>query len=458
MSTLLPISGRAMRPPVALPLIPMGPSITGTVGMSPSLPPDSMAISASVTQAGVPVSEVPYPHDLRVHNPASNWFGPKVRSLLTHIDPRRWFRPIPVLPPTAPAVTNNWAEFLQDRQVFAEIYRMIDNARHSIQLETFIIHNDETSRTIAFKLAQKAAQGVDVKFLFDPNGSGGSAEVINYLKQYGVQVLPSVKKTLIPGDVDHRKVLIVDGLFAMTGGMNIGDEYAKRWHDTMVKVHGPVVGEMQHKFFEVWHDAGGQGDEAPFLAPWSAFLAGGIPTQLFSTGPGDTSYKQAVFDAIDSAQRYVLIEVPYWGDPVFINHVIATRRRGVDIKVIVPNTSDTFGKLDYPTRPFLQTLIENGIEVYHYQVDDKRNNYAHGKVIVVDGHWVTIGSGNLDFRSFYDNYELNLAFDDPSFARTVEQQLFWPDMQNSVRLTEAPPTNVFIKAMDWLFMKFYHMI
>lgn len=328
---------------------------------------------------------------------------------------------------------------IDGEKAFQEMYRLIESATHHIHLETYIFKDDKTSKEMAEALVKKAQQGVQVRLLVDYVGGNKTDErLYQYLKSNGVEVaLNNPPKGLLTNLFtfnrrDHRKMLIVDGQTAMTGGMNVADEYRYRWHDVMMSLAGKPVQAMQRHFLDMWGRNGGKVAADPAFFPPSA--PGAIPTRVLATdGTENQQIKQALFHAIATAKDNIYVEMAYFADRDLVAKLAEAARRGVKVKVIVPKKSD-LPIVDLAARFTFRSLLEAGAEVYLY-----KGAIMHTKGASVDGKWATIGSANGTNRAFRINQELNLAISDEKVVQTLDQELFQADIARSERVTSHTP-------------------
>lgn len=337
----------------------------------------------------------------------------------------------------------NVVEFLIDGGVVAPGLTVLEGAKTSIHLEVFQLQADEYGWTVARLLADKAKAGVRVRVMIDANGSSVSTDaevqkLIAFLKDGGVQVI--VKRLAIDmSHLDHRKVLVVDGDTAFTGGMNIGQSYQKDWHDQQALIQGPAVTALQSAFLERWRAAGGAVPDAetPDLFPPLKEQPNGAETRVVAHegAAKDQNIRAMYLRAIGTAQTSIRIANPYFMDAAVVAELAraATQRR-VKVQVVLPEDNDV-AIVQRGSRAFYPDMLKAGIEIYEYE-----GRMAHEKVAVFDSRWSTFGSSNLDARSLRYNDELNLAVSDPGVARYIEAHLFSEDLKRSKRITEYAPS------------------
>jgi cardiolipin synthase len=231
-------------------------------------------------------------------------------------------------------------------------------------------------------------------------------------------------------------MLLIDGAYAWLGGMNLGRKYRYEWHDLMVEIHGPVVASFEDAFRRHWAHAGPLGD----LAYGAALLDGPAPSAPAEPAepwvpvrrlPTTTAWKPfatAVRAALLQARSYIYIENPYLFDKRVIAGLVRARRRGVDVRVIMPRVNDlkAGGRSNLVNANY---LLRQGVRVYFYP------GMTHVKALLVDG-WSCLGSGNLNQLSLRLNQEQNIATSDPAFAARLKHELFDEDFAHSFELKE----------------------
>lgn len=347
------------------------------------------------------------------------------------------------LPPSA----GNAVTLQNERDAaFAAVERALAGATRSIWVEYFIIRNDETGRQFLRLLTQRAAAGVEVRLLYDALGSLGlDAHAIAALKRAGGRAeafLPvnPLRRRWAVHLRNHRKLIVVDGEQAFTGGMNVGDEYRwkfnplvrRQFHDLQVGLKGPVVGELAQVFAEDWRFATGHQlarPPVPAPAPGGTAVAAAVPS-----GPDQprNAMAHAFFAAITGARRSCWLMTPYFlPDDATARALENAALRGVDVRLLVPETSD-HPVVAAASRTFYPGLLEAGVRVYGY-----RPAMLHAKALVVDGTLALVGSANVNIRSFRLNFELGVLVRDPAFAVDLERRFL--DDQAASRPFHVPP-------------------
>lgn len=328
--------------------------------------------------------------------------------------------------------------------------RLIDAmlaAERSIDMRVYIFDADDYALKIADILKEKSKE-LKVRALFDGLPTIGSAYISPQYIPKGYRNPLSITRYLRAGSnvkarlrpnilfsLDHTKMIIIDQKCAFLGGMNIGREYRYEWHDLMMEITGPVVDILQEKFDWAWAFSGYGGD---FTAAYRA-LAGtkpqnedaGYPIRVLYTRPGGSDIFHAQRRAIRNAKKYIFIENPYFSDRHIIYELAKARKRGVDVRVILPTESD-WGIMNYNNIVIANELLANGVRVYIYP------EITHMKAAVYDG-WACIGSANFDRASFRLNREINIATSHPEAVQELLDEVFYPDFTLSQELTEPYP-------------------
>jgi cardiolipin synthase A/B len=309
-------------------------------------------------------------------------------------------------------------------QIFPAMLASIAQARETITFETFIYWSGTTGKAFADALSDRARQGVRVHVLLDWVGSTRMDQpLLDEMEQAGVEVRryhPPRWYTLSRlNNRTHRKLLVIDGQVGFTGGVGIADpwrgnaEDEDHWRDSHFKVEGPVVAQMQAAFLDNWTKATGEvlhgGTYFPPLAP-----VGSLDAQMFRSGPGEgsESVRLMYLLSIASARKHVRIAAAYFvPDDLSVATIVAARRRGVTVEVIVPGPLIDTQITRRASRARWGPLLEAGVRIYEFQP-----TMFHCKIMVVDGLWTSVGSTNFDSRSFRLNDEANLNVYDEAFA------------------------------------------
>ena len=339
-------------------------------------------------------------------------------------------------------------KFLVDGEAFFP--RFIDaltSARHSVDIRAYIFDNDDVALNVGELLKRRSREGVDVRVLFDglgsiaasgqqssslPTGHKPPISIEAYLSHGSRVEVRKSKNMWLTGD--HVKTMVIDKRLAFLGGMNIGREYRYDWHDMMVEVEGPVVDEINREFQLAWGQAGVFGDFS-YLVNWKKEKNNqhrdGYPVRLIYTKPGQHEIYKLQREAIRRASRYIFVENAYFTDDILLKELILARRRGVDVRVVIPLETDR-GIITRNITLAANALLQNGVRVYLYP------GFSHAKAAVFDG-WASVGSANLDRLSLHINRELNLVTSEPAAVEALIAVLFQPDFEKSRELTAPFP-------------------
>ncbi|CAG8869223.1 Major cardiolipin synthase ClsA [Pseudomonas fluorescens] len=340
-----------------------------------------------------------------------------------------------------PCLANNQVQLLKDGEAtFGAIFKAIANARETVLVQFFIIHDDAIGRELQQLLLRRAAEGVRVFVLYDSIGSHAlPGRYIQELRDGGVEARGfSTRRGWFNrfqvNFRNHRKIVVVDGLVGFLGGLNVGDEYLggnpklSPWRDTHLQVSGPVLACLQESFAEDWYWATRQ---LPPLILQDTYPDDGVLCQVLASGPADPQETCALFfvEAIHSATSRVWITSPYFipDEAVFAALRLAVLR-GVDVRILIPSRPDH--RIVYAASSlFAFEAVRAGVRMFRYGP-----GFMHQKVVLIDGEVSAIGSANLDNRSFRLNFEIMLLTVDRDFADQVEAMLLH-DFDQSKEIT-----------------------
>lgn len=378
---------------------------------------------------------------------------------------RRWANATPDLKALAlleeqatgvPLIAGNKVTLLFDGPAtMREMMAAARTATSTINLETYIFDQDPVGIEFADLLIEKQQQGVTVNVMYDAVGTLGTPqEFFDRMKAAGIHLLafnpvnPAARRGKWElNNRDHRKIMVVDGKVGFTGGINISSTYANSsffrsrqkpgkvdgdkvgWRDTHIKIEGPAVATLQWAFIDNWvrQEAGElpKADYFPRLAP-----VGDKIVRVLATEPDKESeiYKSLLV-ALNEANKSVHLTSAYFvPDRQVVQALCAAARRGVDVKLVLPGVSD-HSFVFHAGRASYDELLPCGVRIFELQVA-----VLHAKTAVIDGAWSTIGSANIDRRSFIHNYELNVVVMDPAFGRDMESA-FLEDLRDSKEVT-----------------------
>ena len=340
-------------------------------------------------------------------------------------------------------LTGNTVQDLENGdEIFPAMLQAIREARRNINFETYIYWSGEAGKQFADALSERARNGIKVNLLVDWVGAIKMDDaLLDQMEQAGV-VLHKYRplKWYNLGRLNnrtHRKLLVVDGRVAFTGGVGIADEWSghaqdpDHWRDLHFRVEGPVVSQFQAAFNDNWIKTTGEvlnGPEYfPVLQP-----AGGMAAHLFIASPagGSESMHLMYLMAIAAAEHSIDLQAAYFvPDELIIKALVAARHRGVRIRVIVPGKHIDSDTVRLASKAHWGELLMAGVEVYEYQP-----TMMHNKMLIVDGLLVSVGSTNFDVRSFRLNDEASLNVYDRDFAARMTE-VFEGDLEPTVRYT-----------------------
>ncbi len=358
--------------------------------------------------------------------------------------------------------------FTDGPATYAAMFKAMENARDHINLETFIIEDDETGRRFSDLMFKKQAEGVQVNLIYDSVGSHGTPPAFfQRLRDAGIQVLafgpiapPKARKSWSLAHPDHRKILVVDGRIAFTGGVNISAVYSTRlsgkkqggksgipWRDTDVRIEGPVVPEFQKLFLDTWQRQKGAKLPERNYFPKPETEGDGL-IQAVASSPGEANRLTFIMyvSAITFSENSLHLTNAYFiPDEETVKALCDAARRGVDVKLILPRITD-FPLIPNAGRYHYSDLLKSGVKLY-----ERRNVLLHAKTAVVDGAWSTVGSTNMDFWSFSRNDEVNAVILDKDFAAEMET-MFARDLAESdeIRLDRWKTRPLLPRIKEWL--------
>jgi cardiolipin synthase A/B len=318
---------------------------------------------------------------------------------------------------------NAYQMLLNGDAIFPAMLQAIAKAEHRISFESFIYSGGEIARQFTSALTAAARRGVTVRIVLDSIGSMDlPKETVKELMDAGIQVVwfnPLASWSIEEVNYrTHRKVLVVDGIVAFTGGVGVADHWRgnarndKEWRDTQFRATGPVVREFEAAFYENWLESGGR--EAPALDPPRSSQPKGARSLVVWSNPmsGISNVKLLYLLSIAGARRTIDIESPY----VILDEstrwsLDRARERGVRIRILTESDLTDARPVKYASRYDYQALLESGFEIYEFTP-----TMMHVKAMTIDGVWSVIGSANFDNRSFELNDELTVAVSDKTLA------------------------------------------
>ncbi len=323
----------------------------------------------------------------------------------------------------------NRVEILNNgEETFPALFGALEQARKFIHLEYYIIAEGRLAIRLKEILLRKAKDGVEVRIIYDDVGSWGlSRGFIKELRQAGIQIYPFLPVRFHhfankANYRNHRKIAVVDGEIGFVGGLNIADRYMDGvadigiWRDTHLKVVGEAVTSLQVVFLIDWYFVRQELllDKNEYLPYMQA--DGNVIVQTVTSGPDSdwASIQQSYFTLINMAKRYVYISTPYFmpGETT-LNALKTAAMSGVDVRILLPHKSDSW-LTHWCTRSYVEELLDAGVKIYWYQ-----KGINHSKVIVVDGIVASVGTANMDLRSFEQNFEVSMIVYDREVVKEL---------------------------------------
>lgn len=324
------------------------------------------------------------------------------------------------------------------KETFSEIFKSLRKAKDHIHLEYYIIEDGELASELLEILVEKAQSGVEVRVIYDDVGSWKlSKQFVETLEEAGVKVqafLP-VRFPILTSRVNyrnHRKIIVIDGTTAFVGGLNFADRYLNGipdigiWRDTHLKVTGESASSLQIVFLIDWYFVRQEVLINEKYLPYKKAKERCLLQITASGADSDwASIMQAYFSAITSAKRNVYISSPYFMPNGSILMALKTSAMsGVDVRILIPNKSDSFMTY-WGTLSYIEELLEAGVRIYFYKA-----GFNHSKIMTVDGILSTVGTANMDVRSFEQNFEVNALIYDEKITLELRER-FLEDLQQS---------------------------
>lgn len=354
-------------------------------------------------------------------------------------------------------VNQNWALPFKNNETdiytsgyefFPALLHEISKAKDHIHITSYIIEDDPLGRLIRDALIEKAHQGVEIRFLYDDVGSWKMKEnFFELMREEGIEVHPfmPVRFPAFTSKVNyrnHRKIIVIDGKIGFVGGMNLALRYVKgekgeKWRDTHVKITGAAVYGLQRAFLVDWFYADRTLITNRKYYPDTAIKANNNLIQIVTSSPTNVwaELEQGYIKVLLSAKRYVYMETPYFLPTEPILFALRTAAlSGVDVRLMVPFKMDS-KLVQLASQSYLNQIIASGVKVLCY-----KNGFNHSKLLVSDDNVATIGSANIDFRSFENNFEANAFFYDKTMAERVKN-IFFTDESHCIPLQNIKEIN-----------------
>ena len=345
-------------------------------------------------------------------------------------------------------LTRNFTKLLVNgEEKFPEVMAALEKAEQFIHIEYYTWENDKNGNALKDLLIKKAAEGVEVRVLYDDFGSRTIRKnVVRDMKANGIEVFPVIKVNLVLlanrlNHRDHRKIVIIDGHTGFVGGINYSDRYDNRvdtglyWRDTHLKIVGRGVLFLQRHFVATWNDCQSNWlyvnskyfpkhpHEADKTGSDLVQIVGGGPIYRFST------IMMTYMKIFNDVRGRLFITNPYFIPNESIHNILKQASlSGVDVRMILPGVSDSM-LVDAASKFYFRGLLEAGVRIYQYN-----RGFVHAKTVVADGKVAVVGTANMDNRSFDLNYEIMAVTYGKSLAGKLEQQ-FYDDLNECTEIT-----------------------
>lgn len=334
--------------------------------------------------------------------------------------------------------------YFDGKDKFKQLIYDLEHAEKYIHIQYYIIRKDKLGRKIISILEKKVKEGVQVRFLVD--SMGGYTLTKRFLKNFinnGGKfeiffpgILPHVNTRI--NYRNHRKIVIIDGKYGYTGGFNVGDEYISEdkkigyWRDTHIRIQGEAVNPLNDRFLMDWCYASGEEIEhfSDFYLQ-EPYTLGDKAIQIVTSGPdhNEEYIKNALFKLINNTKEKIYIETPYFVlDESMLESIKISAMSGVDVRIVIPKKPDHIF-MKWIAYSYLEELLEAGVKVYAYN-----KGFIHAKTMVSDGYVSTVGTANMDIRSFSLNFEVNAFIYNKEVADKLERQ-FMIDIEDSDQIT-----------------------
>jgi cardiolipin synthase len=342
----------------------------------------------------------------------------------------------------APLTLCNKVRLLNNGEVkFKALLKDLKAAKHHIHIEYYIVKDDVIGTELLNLLCEKAKAGIKVRLSVDDVGANISSKMKRKISDSGIEFhsfMPVLygKFTSRMNYRNHRKIAIIDGIIGYVGGINIADDYVNKpgkkpyWRDTHIRLEGEAVVTLQVQFLMNWEFVSESNVEITNQYFPNKPCKEKVAVQIAASGP-DTDWANimdVIFGAITSADKYIYITTPYFipNDEIIMALQIAARS-GIEVKLLIPDESDSW-IAKHATNAYLQRLFNANIKVYRYT-----KGFVHAKTIVVDDLFSTIGTANMDYRSFKINFEINAIIYNKEISKELKH-FFIEDLEDAVEM------------------------
>jgi cardiolipin synthase len=329
---------------------------------------------------------------------------------------------------------NHLQLYAYGRDLYDAMLEAIDAARESIYIETYIWKDDALGQEFQTHLAQKAAEGIEVYVIFDrfgnlvvPRAFKSSFAPAIHVLEYSSLSRPWHLLDPRRYALDHRKLLVVDGIVGFIGGYNLGALYATEWRDTHLRLRGPAAAELAQTFLNFWNRFCPPNER--ILQQYHRHFDARITVSQNEAWRMAFPIRDMYIAAIDGAEQFIFLTTAYFvPDHMLLDALKAAAQRGVDVRVLVPWVSNHV-VADWIAHSYFADCLQGGVRIFGY-----RYTMLHAKTCTVDGEWSTVGTCNLDRLSLVGNYEINVAIYSPQFSQQMSA-LFERDTAEMFELT-----------------------
>ena len=358
---------------------------------------------------------------------------------------------------SAEVYSNTDADYYRDaKEMFANLAYDIKRARSFIFLEFYIVASGEAFGNIFKLLKDKAKTGVEVRIIYDGVGSLGRlpSKFISIMESAGIKAVSSPAFSFKLNNRNHRKIVIIDGEIAYTGGINLADEYIYsktrlgRWKDSAVRLYGEAVNALTYTFLSDFAFLSGKNEDFSKYYKYRKRKCSG-QTIAFSDGPfpfyKEKNAKKIIISMLDAAEKYFLITTPYLiCDSDILSAVLAASERGVKIRVAIPKKPDKY-LVSVLSRRYAEKLARAGAQVYLYTP-----GFLHSKAYLCDGKFLMLGTVNLDYRSLFHNFENGVLFAEHKIIKDAEEDLnsIFSDSEIYERKRERLPLRLLCSVLE----------
>ena len=344
-------------------------------------------------------------------------------------------QPFPTTPPRDVTIGNGSVKtYTYGQDLYDDMLEAIGEAKQQILFESYIWKGDEVGEKFKQALDDAAGRGVEVYAIYD---AFANLVVSPMFKRFAPRLRVLEYPVYNAGwrffDIrrygrDHRKILVVDDHVGFVGGYNVGSAYATDWRDTHVRITGSGVWDLKRAFADFWNLNRRPRNGRPLLLEAASDWEPRIRVHRNVPRLWMFPIRAMYIEAINRAYHHIYMTHAYFiPDSDFVDSIVAAARRGVDVRLLLPATSNHV-VADWLSRGFYSQLLSSGVRIFLFQ-----GAMVHAKTSTIDGHWSTVGTANIDRLSMSGNYEVNVEFIDPGMAAQMEE-IFETDLSNALEL------------------------